>query len=93
MSETRSYELELRDKLIKRLNLTYIDPATVHGDTVLFHDGLGLDSLDVLEIGILIEEDYGIVIGEHERTASVFGTLGTLAEFVRTNLQRDAARL
>ena len=60
-------------------------------DTPLFGNpaGLNLDSLDALEISVLIEEKYGIVIAVSEREASVFGTLGGLAGFVAKNLGRD----
>ncbi len=81
--------LELRDKLLARLELTDVDPSTVTRATPLFKDGLGLDSLDVLEISVLVEEEYGIVINVSERDRSVFGTLGDLADFVRNNLGRD----
>ncbi len=84
---------ELLRKIIDRLGLTFVDPSTVSSDTPLFDGGLELDSIDALEIGILIEEDYGIVVGPSERDRSVFGTLGSLAQFVRDNLQRDAAQL
>jgi acyl carrier protein len=93
MPELSHLEIELRDKIIQRLNLTAIDLGTINGDTPLFKEGLGLDSLDALEIGILIEEDYGIVIGQHERNRTVFGTVANLAQFVAANLNRDAARL
>jgi len=93
MAELSSLECELRDKIIARLNLRYVDAKTVTSDMPLFKEGLGLDSIDVLEIGIMVEEDYGIVIGPAERDKSVFGTLGHLAAFVSQNLRRDAASL
>ena len=86
-------EAELLRKIVDRLGLTFVDLSTVSGDTPLFNGGLELDSIDALEIGILIEEDYGIVVGPSERDKSVFGTLANLAQFVRNNLQRDAAQL
>ena len=88
-----SLETELMTKIIKRLGLTYVELSNISSDTPLFKGGLELDSLDALEIGILIEEDYGIVVGPSERDRSVFGTIGDLARFVQNNLQRDAAQL
>ena len=90
MAEMTPREIELRDKIIKRLNLSHIDPTSITSGTSLFKDGLGLDSLDALELSVLIEQDYGIVIGVSERDRSVFGTLGDLAGFVEKNLCRDA---
>jgi acyl carrier protein len=92
-SDLTPQERELADKLIARLKLTTVDVSALRGDTVLFREGLGLDSLDALEIGILVEEDYGIVIGPSERGQSVFGTLRDLSNFIQRNLNRDAVRL
>lgn len=90
MAELQDLQIELRDKIIKRLNLAHVDPATITSETSLFKNGLGLDSLDALELSILIEQEYGIVIGVSERDRSVFGTLGDLAAFIEKNRNRDA---
>jgi acyl carrier protein len=82
-------ELELRDKILARLKLVDVDPATMTAETSFFADGLGLDSVDALEIAILVEEEYGIVIKVSERDESTFGTLGQLAAFVAANRNRD----
>jgi acyl carrier protein len=85
-----AFENEIRDKLLKRLNLTHVDPATVTSETALFGEGgLGLDSLDALEIAILVEQEYGITIAVAERNRAVMGSLGNLAGFVQQNLHRD----
>lgn len=85
-----AFENELRDKLLKRLNLTHVDPATVTSDTALFGEGgMGLDSLDALEVCILVEQSWGITIAVAERNRAVMGTLGNLALFVQQNLHRD----
>ena len=83
------FEIELRDKILKRLKLFDVDPATVTPETFLFEGGMGLDSVDALEIAILIEEDYGIVIKVSERDRSTFGSFGQLVRFVEANLHRD----
>ncbi len=93
MAGLSGLEQELLEKIIARLNLGFVDLTALTGDTALFQEGLGLDSLDALEIGILIEEDYGIVVGPAERNRSVFGTIRELAQFVERNRNRDAARL
>jgi acyl carrier protein len=89
MAEAVSFERQLLDKIVGRLRLKDVDIATVTRDTPMFERGLGLDSLDALEITVLIEEEYGIVVSVAERSESIFGTLGTLADFVQNNLRRD----
>lgn len=83
------FENDLREKLIERLDLSDVEPDKVSGDTPLFDEGLGLDSIDALEIAVMVEEAYGIVIQTSERTRENFGTLGTLAAFIQRNLNRD----
>lgn len=92
MSDNAALVIELREKILKRLNLPDVDPQTVSATTPLFQGGLGLDSLDALEISVLVEEEYGIVIQVAERDQAVFGTLGGLAKFVGQNRGRDRAR-
>ncbi len=89
MPELANLEIELREQLIERLHLDHVDPESLTQTTPLFRNGLELDSLDALEITVLVEEEYGIVIGVAERTDSVFGTLGDLAQFIRKNHNRD----
>ncbi len=85
------FEREIRDKLIERLNLEDIDPETITRDSALFgEEGLGLDSIDALEIEVMIEEDYNIKVMASERTKSTFGSLGELAAFIEKNKNRDA---
>ena len=79
----------LRAQILERLKLDEVDAAAMTADTQLFGGGLGLDSLDALEISVLIEEKYGIVIQVAEREKSVFGTIGGLARFVAANIGRD----
>lgn len=86
-------EKELRDALVERLQLDDVDPETIGRDTMLFGGGLELDSLDALEISVLVEETYGIVVQVAERGEAVFGTLGTLADFIRQHRGRDNPEL
>ena len=90
MPELAKIEQELLDKIVGRLRLRDVKLASVTSDTRLFEDGLGLDSLDALEITVLLEEDYGIVVNVAERTETIFGTLGALGAFVASHRNRDA---
>jgi acyl carrier protein len=93
MADLPNLDTELRDKIIERLRLDDVEPVSVTRDTALFEGGLGLDSLDALEITVLIEEEYGIIVEVAERNETIFGTLGTLVDFVRANHQRDRERI
>jgi len=89
MPDAPDFERELLGKIVERLRLRDVDPTTVTRDTPLFEKGLGLDSLDALEITVLLEEEYGIVVSVAERSETIFGTLGALADFVQGNRNRD----
>jgi acyl carrier protein len=82
-------EANLFEKLRRHLNLSHIDPSTVSAATPLFEGGLGLDSIDVLEISTLVHKEYGVVISTAERSHEIFGTVGSLAAFLEKNRNRD----
>ena len=83
------FEVELRDKLINQLNLE-IDAEEIESETYLFGQGLELDSIDAIEIEVMVKAEYGIDILQSERNQSTFGTLATLAAFIEHNRNRDA---
>ncbi|MDC3388619.1 phosphopantetheine-binding protein [Flavobacteriaceae bacterium] len=76
---------ELKLKIIDRLNLLEIDPKDIGQDDPLFNDGLGLDSIDALELVVIFEKDYGITVTEIESMSEHFRSLKTLAAFVKEN--------
>jgi acyl carrier protein len=75
---------ELPRKIVATLNLPDIDPAEIDPDEQLVGGRLGIDSIDVLEMVMLIEKDYGIIIDSKELGAQVFASLSTLAEHIET---------
>ena len=87
------FERALLLKIIEHLHLEEIDVDAFTPDTVLFGQGLELDSIDAIELEIMIERDYGISILTSERTKSTFGTLSALAAFVERNRNRDKGKL
>lgn len=82
-------ETELRDKIIERLHLDDVDVDAIDPGTLLFGEGFGLDSIDALELELMVKEEYGITILQSERNRSTFGSLGVLARFVEENRGRD----
>jgi acyl carrier protein len=83
------FEIELRDKLIEQLGLEDVEPETFTSDIYLFGEGLELDSVDAIEIEVMVKKEYGIDILTSERTESTFGTFGNLCHFIQKNRNRD----
>jgi acyl carrier protein len=75
---------ELSSKIVDILNLQDIDPDGIDPDEQLVGGRLGIDSIDVLEMVMLIEQDYGIVIDNKELGAQVFVSLNTLAAYIQS---------
>jgi acyl carrier protein len=73
---------ELKAKIIAALRLEKVTPAEIRDDAPLFGVGLGLDSIDALELVALLEQDYGIVIQERAVADRAFASVRALAEFV-----------
>ena len=76
---------ELKLKIIKALNLEEVKPADIKADAPLFATGLGLDSIDALELVVMLEKDYGIVIENTTVAQKAFGSVQALAQFVSDN--------
>lgn len=77
---------ELKEALIESLNLEDITPEEIENDAPLFGDeGLGLDSIDALEIILVLERNYGIRIANPAEGKSIFYSVRTLAEFITAN--------
>jgi acyl carrier protein len=76
-------EDRIRHLIVETLNLEDITPDEIGLDEALFGDGLGLDSIDALEIGVEIQKTFGVKIDtQDENLASYFASVRALAEFV-----------
>ncbi|OCG25439.1 acyl carrier protein [Gilliamella sp. wkB108] len=74
---------EIKVLIIDVLNLEDITPNEIETDAPLFGDGLGLDSIDALELGLAIKNQYGIVLSaESDETKKAFYSVKTLANFI-----------
>ncbi len=80
---------ELMDKLkleiIEQLNLEDIDPSQIEYDDPLFGEGFGLDSIDALELIVLVNENYKLQIPDPEEGVKIFHSVRTIAEFIEEN--------
>lgn len=73
---------QLKVQIIEQLNLEDIEPEDIDPDEPLFGEGLGLDSIDALELIVLLEKEYGIKIENPKDGQKVFFSLNTMAEFI-----------
>ena len=77
---------ELKILLIEGLHLEDVSAEEIIADEPLFGEGLGLDSIDALEIAVLLDRKYGVKItSEDDRNQEIFASLNSLAEFVAEN--------
>lgn len=76
---------DLKVKIITVLNLQEVQPADIDPDEQLVGGRLGIDSIDVLELVIMLEKDYGITIDNKEVGAQVFASLNTMAQYITDN--------
>jgi len=76
---------DLQIQIVEVLNLIDVQPDDIKADNRLVGGDLGIDSIDVLEMVIMIEKDYGVKIDNKELGVKVFATLRTLAEYLHAN--------
>ncbi len=86
MSGQTAAQLEIAKLLVEALNLEDIAAEDIAPDESLFGDGLGLDSIDALEIALAISQKYGVQMqAEDEGVRSAFSTLASLTQFVEAH--------
>ena len=78
---------ELKIHLIEELNLEEITPEAIDTEAPLFGDGLGLDSIDALEVILILEKYYGVKLANVADAKPVFYSVKTLAEYIMKNRQ------
>ena len=81
-------KLELKNIIIKAANLEDVTPDEIEDSAPLFVEGLGLDSIDALELSVALDMQYGINISDSEVAKKAFATIDTLAEFVSENRKK-----
>jgi acyl carrier protein len=74
---------ELKVKIIETLNLIDVVPENIDENSQLIGGDLGLDSIDVLELVMMLEKDYGVKIDSREIGVKVFASVAALADYVR----------
>jgi len=78
-----NFESELKELIVSALNLEDIAPQDIDSDEPLFVEGLGLDSIDGLELGVAIRKRYKVkVTGSKQEIRAIFETVRTLARYL-----------
>ena len=86
--DVSAFRRELKENLVDWLQLMDKTADDVKDDEPLFKTGLGLDSLDAVEIVILMQRKYGIPQSEVENRREIFATFATLADFIMANRKK-----
>ena len=73
---------KLKSEIIEVLNLEDVKPEDIETDAPLFGDGLGLDSIDALELIVLLEKNYGIKIEDPKEGRKIFESVRTMADYI-----------
>jgi acyl carrier protein len=80
--ETTELKEQLKRQIIQFLNLTDLTPTDIKDDEPLFGDGLGLDSIDSLELIVLLKKEYGIDIRDPREGRKVLVDVATMADYI-----------
>ncbi len=75
--------LKIKELMIRELDLSDLDPAEIDDESALFGEGLGLDSLDALQLAIALEEEFDVSIPEGEAAKSIFASVSAIAKHVQ----------
>jgi len=85
MTDMDALKQKLKEQIIEALNLEEMTPADIDDNAALFGDGLGLDSIDALELIVLLEKNYGIRIKDPAEGKQIFRSVAVLADYVNTH--------
>ena len=85
MSELK---LELEEKIIEQLNLEDIAIEEIADTDPLFGEGLGLDSIDALELIVMLDKDYGIKLADPKEGRKIFESIDTMAAYIDEHRSR-----
>ncbi len=95
MSEENSKRLDeirsqLKELLVEQLSLEDISPKDIKDDEILFGEGLGLDSLDAVEIVVLLQRNFGLEVRDTNKGREIFYSINTLAQYIIENTENKS---
>lgn len=79
---------ELKEEIIEALNLEEMTPEDIDENDALFGDGLELDSIDALELIVLLDKKYGIKLANPAEGKAIFKSIATIADYVSKNRKK-----
>ena len=89
MNDTRpALQRELKEFIVRRLRLETVSPESIADDSALVGGGLDLDSIDLLELVVGLEKEYGITVTDVAEGRRALASLATLADFVAARRRR-----
>jgi acyl carrier protein len=77
---------KLKKALVDELKLEDVTPADIDDDVPLFGEGLGLDSLDAIELVVLVQRNFGLVMEDQEEARKAFASVNALAAYIEARL-------
>jgi acyl carrier protein len=83
---------QLKILIIESLNLQGMTPDMIADETPLFGEGMGLDSVDALELAVAVEKKFGIRIADEAAAREAFASIASLSAFVEQRLGQEQAR-
>ncbi|MCH5690736.1 phosphopantetheine-binding protein [Niabella sp. W65] len=82
MMDKKELIYQLKQQIIKQLNLAGKTPEDIRDDDPLFVEGLGLDSIDALELIVLLQQEYNIKLKSAEEGQTIFRSVATMADYI-----------